>query len=75
VSAVDTPNLSLFPILPFARSLGNNGIGAEGAFALAAILKETNVTNLNLQHNFLPDEAKQAVKDAFADRALAALRV
>ena len=29
----------------------------------------------SLQHNFLPDEAKQAVKDAFADRALAALRV
>ena len=43
---VDTSTLSLFPILPFARSLGNNGIVADGASALAAILKETMITNL-----------------------------
>ena len=43
---VDTPTLSPFPILPLARSLADNGIGAEGASALAAILKETQITNL-----------------------------
>ena len=39
---VDTPTLS--PSL--ARSLGGNKIGDEGASALAAILKETQITNL-----------------------------
>ena len=43
---IDTPTLSLFPILPLARSLYNNGIGAEGASALATILKETQITDL-----------------------------
>ena len=36
--------LSLPP--PIARSLKNNGIGAEGASALAAVLKETMISNL-----------------------------
>ena len=43
---IDTPTLSPFPILPLARSLGGNEIGAEGATALAAVLKETTITNL-----------------------------
>ena len=34
------------PILPLARSLESNGIGNEGASALAAILKETMISNL-----------------------------
>ena len=38
--------LSPFPTLPLARSLGVNNIGAKGAFALAAILKKTQITNL-----------------------------
>ena len=42
----DTPTLSPFPILPLACSLGNNGIGDEGASALAAILKDTQITKL-----------------------------
>ena len=37
--------LSPFPI-PLARSLWGNGMGAEGASAIAAILKETQITNL-----------------------------
>ena len=37
---------SLFSILPLACSLGHNGIGDEGASALAAILKDTQITNL-----------------------------
>ena len=45
-SPIDTPTLSPFPILPLARSLADNGIGAEGASALAAILKETQITTL-----------------------------
>ena len=43
---IDTPTLSPFPILPLARSLGGNGIGDKGATALAAVLNETNITNL-----------------------------
>ena len=44
---IDTPTLSPFPPLPpLAHSLGANDIGAEGATALAAILKETQITNL-----------------------------
>ena len=43
---IDTPALSPFPILPLARSLEDNEIGAEGASALAAILNETKITNL-----------------------------
>ena len=43
---IDTPALSPFPILPLARSLRGNGIGTEGATALAAILNETKITNL-----------------------------
>ena len=31
---------------PIPRSIGNNRIGAEGASALAAILKETQITTL-----------------------------
>jgi hypothetical protein len=42
----DTPTLSPFPTLPLAHRLGGNTIGAEGATALAAILKETQITNL-----------------------------
>ena len=34
------------PILPLARSLESNGIGDEGASALATILKETMISNL-----------------------------
>ena len=40
----DTPALSPFP--PCPRSLRYNGIGDKGATALAAILNETNITNL-----------------------------
>ena len=36
----------MFPILPLARSLNNNDIRAKGASALAAILKTTQITNL-----------------------------
>ena len=43
---IDTPILLLFPILPLTRSLWRNDIGAEGATALAAILKETMITQL-----------------------------
>ena len=43
---IDTPTLSPFPILPLAHSLQVNAIGAEGATALAAILNETKITNL-----------------------------
>ena len=44
---IDTPTLSPFPILPLAHSLRDNGIGAEGATALAAILNEnTKLINL-----------------------------
>ena len=43
---VDTPTLSPFPTLPLAHSLGGNNIRAEGASALAAILKETQITSL-----------------------------
>ena len=43
---IDTPTLSPFPILPLARSLWGNKIGAEGATALAAILNTTEITNL-----------------------------
>jgi hypothetical protein len=43
---IDTPTLSPFPTLPLAHSLGGNNIRAEGASALAAILKETQITNL-----------------------------
>ena len=39
---IDTPS----PILPLARSLRGNQIGAQGATALAAILNETKITNL-----------------------------
>ena len=42
----DTPTLSPFPTLPLAHSLGANDIRAEGTTALAAILKETQITNL-----------------------------
>ena len=43
---IDTPTLSPFPTLPLAHSLRGNNIGDEGASALAAILKETQITNL-----------------------------
>ena len=43
---IDTPTLSPFPILPLACSIVGNGIGAEGASALAAILKETQIQQL-----------------------------
>jgi hypothetical protein len=43
----DMPALSPFPPhAPLAHSLERNNIGAEGASALAAILKETQITNL-----------------------------
>ena len=42
----DTPTLSPFPTLRLAHRLRGNSIGAEGATALAAILKETQITNL-----------------------------
>jgi len=62
---IDTPTLSPFPILPLAHSLRNNGIGAEGATALAAILNEnTKLINLNLAWNGLSHETKKALKDA-----------
>ena len=34
------------PILPLARSLESNGIGDEGASSLAAVLKETVISDL-----------------------------
>ena len=34
------------PILPLACSMAANNIGVEGASALAAILKETQITTL-----------------------------
>ena len=43
---IDTPTLSPFPTLPLARSLGGNDIGKKGVTALAAILKETEITEL-----------------------------
>ena len=43
---VDTPALSPLPILPLAHSLEGNVIGDDGTCALAAILKETKITNL-----------------------------
>ena len=43
---IDTPTLLPYPILPLARSLRENNIGDEGVTALAAILKETKITNL-----------------------------
>ena len=43
---IDTPTLSPSPILSPDRSLEGNGIGAEGASALAAILNETKITVL-----------------------------
>jgi hypothetical protein len=43
---IDAPTLSPFPTLPLAHRLRGNNIGAEGASALAAILKETQITNL-----------------------------
>ena len=43
---IDTPTLSPFPILPLARSLAVNGLGDVGVTALAAILKETKITDL-----------------------------
>ena len=43
---IDTPTLSPFPTLPLAHRLGGNAIGAEGASALAAILKDTQITQL-----------------------------
>ena len=47
----DTPALSpsllcLSCTLPFLHSLYNNNIGAQGASALAAVLKETKISNL-----------------------------
>ena len=42
---IDTPTLTV-SILPLARSLEWNEIGEKGASVLAAILKETMVTNL-----------------------------
>ena len=43
---IDTPALSRDPSLPLARSLRANNIRAEGASALAAVLKETKISNL-----------------------------
>ena len=43
---IDTPTLSQFPTPPLAHRLGGNNIGDEGATALAAILKETQIINL-----------------------------
>ena len=40
------PALSPFLLCPFIDSLFNNYIGDKGASALAAILKETKITNL-----------------------------
>jgi hypothetical protein len=43
---IDTPLSHHILTPPLARSLEANGIGAEGASALAAILKETKITHL-----------------------------
>ena len=43
---IDTPTLSPFPILTLARSLAVNGLGEVGVTALAAVLKETKITDL-----------------------------
>ena len=42
----DTHLLSYCAPTPIPRSIGSNDIGDEGASALAAILKETKITNL-----------------------------
>ena len=42
----DMSDLSPFPLCPSLGSLSWNSIGEEGASALAAILKETKITNL-----------------------------
>ena len=60
---IDTPTLSLFPILPLARSLEYNSIGAEGASALAAILNETKITNLDLSSNKLGPQGGAALAE------------
>jgi hypothetical protein len=39
-------SLTIFHPAPRSHSLGGNNIGSEGATALAAILKETQITNL-----------------------------
>ena len=43
---IDTPTLSPFSTLPLARSIGANKIGDKGTTELAAILKDTKITNL-----------------------------
>ena len=43
---IDTATLSPPPTLPMLCSIGWNGIGDKGASALAAVLKETQITNL-----------------------------
>ena len=44
---IDTPTFSPFPPCPFfACSIGGNYIGSEGASAIAAILKEMQITSL-----------------------------
>ena len=46
VSAPLTRTCPLTVPPPIPRSIGNNRIGAEGASALAAVLKETKITVL-----------------------------
>ena len=43
---IDTATLSPPPTLPMLCSIGWNEIGDKGASALAAILKETMISNL-----------------------------
>jgi hypothetical protein len=43
---LDILTLSPFPTPPLARSLESNIIGAQGASAFAAVLKETKITTL-----------------------------
>ena len=48
---------------PIPRSIARNHIGDEGASALAAILKETQITHLGLQRNNLGPEGGAALAE------------
>ena len=52
----DTPALSPYPhLVPILRSLGCNGIGPQGAAKLAAVLSQTQITNLECAAPLEPD--------------------
>ena len=60
--------LSSCPALPFAYSLWGNDIGAEGALAIAALLRTTRtLTAVNVEGNSMGDEGAWAVATALRD--------